>query len=92
MPLRSEPGEGSDPHLSEQGLAQAARLPDALSRFSITRLVSSPQRRAIQTAGPLADKLGLEVGVWGVSNAGEIAAMTALGVETLTVSGPDWAA
>lgn len=63
LPLRSEPGEGSDPHLSEQGLAQAARLPDALSRFSITRLVSSPQRRAIQTAGPLADKLGLEVGV-----------------------------
>ncbi|MCF6390332.1 histidine phosphatase family protein [Mycobacterium sp. MBM] len=63
LPLRSEPGEGSDPHLSDEGLAQAARLPEALSRFPITRLVSSPQRRAIQTAGPLADKLGLGVDV-----------------------------
>lgn len=63
LPLRSEPGEGSDPQLSEEGLAQAARLPDALSRFPVTRLVSSPQRRAQQTAGPLADKLGLAVDV-----------------------------
>lgn len=39
-----------------------------------------------------AHDLGLEVGVWGVASAGEIAAMTALGVETLTVSGPDWTA
>lgn len=63
LPLRSEPGEGSDPHLSEEGLAQAARLPDALSRFPITRLVSSPQRRAIQTAEPLAERLGLTVDI-----------------------------
>lgn len=63
LPLRSAPGEGSDPHLSEEGLAQAARLLDALSRFPVTRLVSSPQRRAVQTAGPLAEKLGLSVGV-----------------------------
>jgi len=63
LPLRSEPGEGSDPQLSEEGLAQAARLPDALSRFPVTRLVSSPQRRAQQTAGPLAEKLGLAVDV-----------------------------
>ncbi|MGH3634548.1 histidine phosphatase family protein [Mycobacterium sp.] len=54
MPLRSEPGEGSDPHLSEEGLAQIARLPGALARFPITRVVSSPQRRAIQTAEPVA--------------------------------------
>ena len=39
-----------------------------------------------------AHDLGLEVGVWGVATAGEIAAMTALGVDTLTVSGPDWTA
>lgn len=63
LPLRSEPGEGSDPQLSEEGLAQAARLPDALSRFPITRLVSSPQRRAQQTAQPVADALGLAVDV-----------------------------
>ena len=63
LPLRSEPGVGSDPQLSEEGLAQAARLPDALSRFPVTRLVSSPQLRAVQTAGPLSEKLGLDVDV-----------------------------
>lgn len=35
--------------------------------------------------------LGLAVGVWGVSSAAEIAAMSGLGVDVLTVSGPDWA-
>lgn len=34
--------------------------------------------------------LGLAVGIWGVSRAEDIAAMTALGVDALTVSGPAW--
>jgi probable phosphoglycerate mutase len=63
LPLRSEPGQGSDPDLSEDGIEQAKRLPEALARFPITRLVSSPQRRAIQTAQPVADALGLSVEV-----------------------------
>ncbi len=54
LPLRSDHGEGSDPDLSEAGLAQIARLPEALIRFPISRVVSSPQRRAIQTAEPVA--------------------------------------
>ncbi|MGZ4529603.1 MAG: histidine phosphatase family protein [Mycobacterium sp.] len=54
LPLRSEHGEGSDPDLSDEGLAQIARLPKALDRFPISRVVSSPQRRAIQTAEPVA--------------------------------------
>lgn len=54
LPLRSEPGQGSDPDLSDTGLAQVARLPEALARFPISRVVSSPQRRAIQTAEPVA--------------------------------------
>jgi len=61
LPLRSEPGQGSDPDLSEEGIEQAKRLPDALARFPITRLVSSPQRRSIQTAQPVSDALGLTV-------------------------------
>jgi probable phosphoglycerate mutase len=61
LPLRSEPGQGSDPDLSEEGIEQAKRLPDALARFPITRLVSSPQRRSIQTAQPVADALGLTI-------------------------------
>ena len=63
LPLRSEPGQGSDPELSEDGIEQAKRLPDALARFPISRLVSSPQRRAIQTAQPVADALGLTVDI-----------------------------
>ncbi|MGH3598088.1 MAG: histidine phosphatase family protein [Mycobacterium sp.] len=54
LPLRSEPGHGSDPDLSDEGRLQAARLPEALARFPIARVVSSPQRRAIQTAEPVA--------------------------------------
>jgi probable phosphoglycerate mutase len=63
LPLRSEPGQGSDPDLSQVGLEQARRLPVALARFPVTRLVSSPQRRARQTAAPVADALGLAVEV-----------------------------
>jgi probable phosphoglycerate mutase len=61
LPLRSEPGQGSDPDLSEEGFEQAKRLPDALARFPITRIVSSPQVRSVQTAQPVADALGLTV-------------------------------
>lgn len=49
--------------LSDAGVEQARRLPTALARFPITRLVSSPQRRAVQTAGPIAEALGLPVQV-----------------------------
>lgn len=63
LPLRSEPGQGSDPDLSEDGIEQAKRLPEALARFPISRLVSSPQRRAVQTAQPVADALGLRIDV-----------------------------
>ncbi len=61
LPLRSVVGEGSDPELSDPGFEQARRLPEALRRYPITRVVSSPQRRARQTAEPVADALGLAV-------------------------------
>ena len=63
LPHRSEPGQGSDPELSEEGIEQAKRLPDALARFPISRIVSSPQIRAMQTAQPVADALGLAVDI-----------------------------
>jgi probable phosphoglycerate mutase len=61
LPLRSEHGEGSDPDLSEQGRQQVERLPRALARFPISRVVSSPQRRAVQTAEPVAAARRLSV-------------------------------
>lgn len=63
LPLRSQHGEGSDPDLSEEGRAQVDRLPEALARFPIARVVSSPQRRAIQTAEPVAAARRLSVEV-----------------------------
>lgn len=59
LPLRSE--VGSDPELAVDGWEQARRLPAALERFPISRLVSSPQRRAFQTAEPLAAAIGRAV-------------------------------
>jgi len=63
LPLRSEPGQGSDPELSEEGIEQAKRLPDALGRFPVSRIVSSPQIRARQTAQPVADALGMTIDI-----------------------------
>jgi probable phosphoglycerate mutase len=61
LPLPSADGQGADPRLSEAGLRMADRLPDALRRHNLTRIVSSPQWRARQTAQPLADGCGLAV-------------------------------
>jgi probable phosphoglycerate mutase len=63
LPHRSDHGHGSDPALSDIGVEQAARLPAALARFPVARLVSSPQRRAAQTAEPVATALGLPVDI-----------------------------
>jgi probable phosphoglycerate mutase len=63
LPLRSEHGQGSDPDLSDEGKAQVGRLPEALARFPISRVLSSPQRRAIQTAEPVAAARELPVEV-----------------------------
>lgn len=63
LPHRTETGGGSDPELAETGWRQAHRLPAALSRFPISRLVSSPQRRAVQTAQPVAAALGLDIDI-----------------------------
>lgn len=63
LPMRTRAGEGSDPELTEDGWEQARRLPGALARFPIRRLVSSPQRRAVQTAQPVAGVLGMTVDI-----------------------------
>jgi broad specificity phosphatase PhoE len=63
LPHRTEAGEGSDPELSGEGWEQARRLPEALDRFPLARLISSPQRRALQTAEPVAKATGLTVDI-----------------------------
>ncbi|HLS00180.1 histidine phosphatase family protein [Mycolicibacillus parakoreensis] len=63
LPLRSDPGQGADPDLSAAGREQAERLPAALARYPIARLVSSPQRRAVQTAEPAAAARGVPIDI-----------------------------
>lgn len=55
---------GADPDLTPEGEGQAALLAEALAsgRYGrVTRLISSPMRRAAQTAGFAADALSLDV-------------------------------
>ncbi|WP_345494087.1 histidine phosphatase family protein [Nocardia callitridis] len=64
QPLRVHNTDGpADPGLAEVGVEQAARVPAALRQHPIGRVVSSPQLRALQTAQPTADALGLPVDV-----------------------------
>jgi probable phosphoglycerate mutase len=52
-----------DPDLSDRGRSQALLLAARLGRLPVDRVVSSPMRRARQTAAPLAAACGLEVEV-----------------------------
>jgi probable phosphoglycerate mutase len=62
-PVRIASGEvagPADPGLTERGVAQAQRLAAWLAVEPIDVIVTSPLRRARETAAPLADALGIE--------------------------------
>ncbi|NMM91083.1 histidine phosphatase family protein [Rhodococcus sp. SRB_17] len=62
LPELAEVTEGrADPALTDEGHAQAHRLPAALAPYKISGLFSSPQKRALQTAAPVAEILALPV-------------------------------
>jgi probable phosphoglycerate mutase len=64
LPVRRELDEGiADPELSTAGLAQAEHLADYLASEPLDAVYSSPLRRALQTAEPLAQRRGLSVGI-----------------------------
>ena len=50
-----------DETIEETAVAQARAVAHALASEPIAIIVSSPLRRAVDTAGPLADRLGLEI-------------------------------
>jgi broad specificity phosphatase PhoE len=62
-PHEDHPVEPADPPLTTEGRQQAARLAAQLATEGIDRIVSSPQRRAYETAQPLADRLRLPIEV-----------------------------
>ena len=66
LPLRVEAaadGSPADPALSARGQEQAQRIVEALRHDQISALVTSPSRRARETAAPLAAALGLPLTV-----------------------------
>jgi probable phosphoglycerate mutase len=59
--VRIDDADGpADPALSDEGRAQAVRLAGWLGREPIDAVYVSPMRRAVETAAPLADALGVE--------------------------------
>ena len=61
LPIRIDDAGGpADPELSDEGRDQAVRLADWLRRDPIDAVYVSPMRRAIETAEPLAEALGVD--------------------------------
>ncbi len=56
-------GQAPESPLTKAGQAQARALAVRLSEFGVERIVSSPFRRARESATPLADRLDLKVNV-----------------------------
>lgn len=64
LPVREENepgGKPADPPLSEEGRRQARLVAEYLAPEGFDAVYSSPMRRAVETAQPLADLLGTEV-------------------------------
>jgi probable phosphoglycerate mutase len=61
LPIRIDDADGpADPELSELGHRQAQQLADWLRHDRIDAIYTSPMRRAMQTAAPLAEAFGVE--------------------------------
>lgn len=58
---RRLPGRKPGIHLNKKGRAQARKVAKKLSRAPIKAVYSSPLERAMETAAPIAEALGLEV-------------------------------
>lgn len=53
--------QGDDPSLSDEGAAGAERLADLLAGESIAAIFATPTRRAMETAAPLAQRMGVVI-------------------------------
>jgi probable phosphoglycerate mutase len=61
LPVRIDDAQGpADPELSELGHEQARRMASWLRDEKLTAVYTSPMRRAVQTAAPLGEAVGLE--------------------------------
>jgi phosphohistidine phosphatase SixA len=55
--------EGSDPPLTRRGRKRAVELPTAVGDLGVTAIYCPNLRRNLETARPLADKLGLKINI-----------------------------
>jgi probable phosphoglycerate mutase len=76
--------------LNAQGLQQAHDLAEALQRYGIAALYSSPQLRTRQTAQPLAQRLGLSVAIAPEFDEIDFGDWTGKSIEELRGQGPAW--
>ncbi|HEY3139829.1 MAG TPA: histidine phosphatase family protein [Acidimicrobiales bacterium] len=91
-PQRAEEGNGpADPGLSPLGHRQAEALADWLSSEAIDAIYVSPMRRALETAQPLTDRLGLGAVVDPVLAEYDAGASAYIPIEELKAAGdPRW--
>jgi probable phosphoglycerate mutase len=61
LPTRVEGSVRPDPGLTDSGLTQARAVADAMAFLPVRTIASSGLQRAIQTAAPTAERLGLSV-------------------------------
>lgn len=94
LPVRidaTHDGRPADPGLAELGHQQALRIVEALAGDDITHLYSSPSKRALETAAPLVDKLGLPLTIEPGIAEFDVAHSSYVPVEELRASGdPRW--
>ena len=69
--------EGNDPPLSAEGAANAQKLVTILGKRKIRAIFATPTRRAMETAQPLAARLGLTVTPYDPAKPGALAAKVA---------------
>lgn len=71
-------------HLNAEGRRQAGRLAEKLSREPIQKIFSSPLERAIETAKPLAERLGLQIQISEAFNEIDFGDWTGLSLDELS--------
>jgi broad specificity phosphatase PhoE len=87
---KAEPGD-NDPALTDAARIQAERVGHWLRRENIARVVSSPMRRATETAEPTSRILGLELEIKeGLAEVGRFGP-SYRGIETLRQDPVEWA-